>query len=137
MGIAGQAQRSSGLTAYFRIARVDHWTKNLFALPGFVVALSVEAGLFRRIDWGAAAAGIAALCLVSSSNYVLNEILDAPFDRVHPFKCSRPVAAGQVNVGVAYAEWILLMAAGLGLAAFVSWPYAGTLLSLWIAGCVY
>jgi decaprenyl-phosphate phosphoribosyltransferase len=140
MGITSRAPRGLSwhtLAGYIRIARVDHWIKNLFVLPGFVVALSIEPGLFARMDWLKVILGIIALCLITSSNYVLNEILDAASDRIHPFKSSRPVAAGQVNVTAAYAEWLLLMGAGLALATAVSAPYTFTLLGLWIAGCLY
>ena len=88
------------LEGYIKIARIDHWIKNLFVLPGLVVAFSVEPGLFGRTDWVQVIIGIVAVCLISSSNYVLNEILDAPSDRVHPFKSSRPLAAGTVPVGL-------------------------------------
>ena len=94
----------TGLRGYIKIARADHWIKNLFALPGFLVALSVEPRLINRIDWFEVIVGIIALCLISSSNYVLNEILDAPSDRVHTLKSSRPVASGEVNVPAAYAR---------------------------------
>ncbi len=127
----------NALEGYLKIARLDHWIKNLFVLPGLVVAFSVEPGLFGRTDWIQVLLGIVALCLISSSNYVLNEILDAPSDRVHPFKSSRPLAAGTIDVKAAYAEWLLLMAAGLGLATSVSLPYTLTLAGLWIAGCLY
>ena len=140
MGITSRSPRGLSWIAvagYIKIARADHWIKNLFVLPGFVVALSVQRGLFARMDWFEVILGLLALCLITSSNYVLNEILDAPFDRIHPFKSSRPLAAGEVNVKAAYAEWLLLMAAGLGLAMRVSKPYTLTLLGLWIAGCLY
>jgi len=58
--------------------------------------------------WWQLAVAVAATCLIASSNYVLNEILDAPRDRHHPLKRSRPVPSGLVSVPIAYAEWILL-----------------------------
>jgi 4-hydroxybenzoate polyprenyltransferase len=83
------------------------------------------------------AVGLLAVCLITSSNYVLNEILDAPFDRFHPHKSSRAAPSGRVSIGIAYWEWILLMAAGLALGSHVSLPFTLTLAGLWIAGCVY
>src|SRR5438309_10599089 len=97
------------IVPYLKIARIDHWIKNVFFLPGSLVALSIDPGAFRGIDWLNVTLGLLGLCLISSSNYVLNEILDAASDRVHPYKSSRPVAAGQVNIVAAYAEWALLM----------------------------
>jgi 4-hydroxybenzoate polyprenyltransferase len=78
-----------------------------------------------------------AVGLVASSNYVINEIMDAPFDRWHPTKCSRPVASGHVYLPLGYTEWILLGAVGCWLARSVSEPLVWTLLALWIMGLLY
>jgi decaprenyl-phosphate phosphoribosyltransferase len=119
------------------IARPDHWFKNVFLLPGVVVAL----GTVDLVDWGGLAArflvGVAAICLIASSNYTLNEILDAPHDRFHPSKHARPIPAGRVHAGAAYGQWLLLLAAGLLLASRVSLPFGASLLALWVMGCVY
>ena len=40
-------------------------------------------------------------CLVSSSIYLLNDILDRDLDRLHPRKRRRPIAAGQLSIRVA------------------------------------
>jgi 4-hydroxybenzoate polyprenyltransferase len=78
-----------------------------------------------------------ATCLVASSNYVLNEILDGPTDRLHPKKRFRPVPAGLVSLPIAYAEWLLLGVVGLRLALQVNGYFALSALSLWIMGIVY
>ncbi len=126
-----------GLAAYIEIARIDHWIKNIFILPGFLVALSVDRGRIHQLDWLSVILGLLAICLISSSNYVLNEILDAPSDRFHPYKRQRPVPSGRVRIGPAYAEWLLLMLAGTTLAVRVSMPFAAAAAGLWIAGCAY
>jgi 4-hydroxybenzoate polyprenyltransferase len=112
------APRSSALSGYVQIARIDHWVKNVFVLPGVVVALSVDRARLASWSWVSFVLGMLAVCLIASSNYVLNEILDAPSDLAHPTKRNRPVPAGRVNVGWAYVEWIALMAAGLGLGLY-------------------
>ncbi len=38
------------------------------------------------------------VCLMSSVNYIINEIVDARFDRIHPNKKLRPVASGDVSI---------------------------------------
>ena len=122
---------------YIRIMWVDHWFKNVFVLPGIVVALSSQentewSGLFQNF-----VIGMAAVCLIASSNYVINEVLDAPFDLHHPIKKNRPVPSGLVNIKIAYVQWIALMVIGLGLGALVSVPLVLSLAGLWIAGCAY
>jgi decaprenyl-phosphate phosphoribosyltransferase len=131
----------STIRGLVEIARVDHWFKNVFVLPGVVVALGfaplstdasvVEAFLIRLV------LGILAVCLVASSNYVLNEILDAPFDRHHPEKSQRAVPSGRVSVRLAYLEWLVLAAIGIGMGERLSTGLGLALAVLWIMGCVY
>ena len=42
--------------------------------------------------------GLFATCLVASSIYVINEVLDAPSDRFHPIKHTRPVPSGSIQM---------------------------------------
>lgn len=127
----------SGWSPYLRIMRIDHWFKNVFVAPGVVVALSVQESVsVSALAWRLVV-GLVAVCLVASSNYVINEVLDAPFDLHHPVKRHRPVPAGLVDVRIAYVQWIVLMVVGVGLGATVSWQLAVTLGALWVAGCAY
>lgn len=127
----------STLLAYASIARPDHWIKNVFVLPGILLPLAVPALPLAHHLVVRIAVGLLATCLIASSNYVINEILDAPYDRMHPIKKNRPVPSGKVRLGPAYCEWILLNIAGLSTAALVSWKLTLVLLALWIMGCFY
>ncbi len=122
---------------YIQIARPDHWVKNVFVLPGIVVALSIEPARIWLLEPVKLLLGLLAVCLITSSNYVLNELLDAPFDQVHPTKRRRPVPSGQISVRWAYAEWIVLMVAGLALGRQISFRFLITVLALWVMGCLY
>jgi 4-hydroxybenzoate polyprenyltransferase len=122
---------------HFAIARVDHWFKNVFVLPGIVFALGTDpsvdrVGLGLRII-----TGLLSVCLIASSNYTLNELIDAPYDQHHPTKHSRPVPAGQVNVPLGYVQWLILLVAGAALGLTVSVQFTLVLLALWVMGCVY
>ena len=105
------------LAGHAAIMRIDHWIKNLFVLPGLVVALTVEPKKVAFELVPDILLGILAIGLVASSNYVINEVLDARYDRENPIKRQRPVPAGQVNVRLAYLQWAALMIAGVGLGA--------------------
>jgi 4-hydroxybenzoate polyprenyltransferase len=122
---------------HLRIARFDHWVKNVFVLPGIAVALAIDPGRIRLLHPFDLVAGLLAAGLIASSNYVLNELLDAPFDRLHPLKRDRPVPSGEVSIPWAWAEWILLMLAGLVLSAAVSRAVFLSMAALWVMGCVY
>jgi 4-hydroxybenzoate polyprenyltransferase len=94
-------------------------------------------GVDARSLWLRIGAGFIAICLIASSNYTLNEVLDAPSDRHHPDKKHRAVPSGRVTPTAAYVQWLLLFAAGLSVAWTISIPFTLSLLALWIMGVVY
>lgn len=125
------------LLAHLAICRIDHWTKNVFILPGILIPLSfLHIPITSELIWNIVIGTLAA-CLIASSNYVINEMLDAPFDRLHPTKCTRPAALGLINTPLGYVQWLSLMAVGLAMAATVSQPLVWTLGILWVMGCLY
>jgi len=125
------------LSGHLAIARIDHWFKNVFVIPGGIAAAAMDPQHLAPNIPTRAALGLASVCLVASSNYVINEVLDAPSDLEHPTKFARPVPAGKVNIPLAYVQWLALMVVGVGLGYLISVPFAGTVLALWIMGCVY
>jgi 4-hydroxybenzoate polyprenyltransferase len=125
------------LRAHLAIARLDHSIKNLFVLPGIIVPLSVLPGLLDLRLIQRLFLAFIAITLVACSNYVINELLDAPFDRLHPVKCNRPAARGLVHPGIAYVQWLLMMIAGIAIALRISRTFAVTAFALWIMGCLY
>jgi 4-hydroxybenzoate polyprenyltransferase len=131
------AKQTHRIWPYVQIARIDHWFKNAFMLLGVVVALFVEPSLFAFENLPRLLLALLATCLVASSNYVLNELLDAPTDRMHPVKRHRPAASGEVRAPAAVAEWILLGAAGMGLGFLVHPMFAAAAFALWMMGIVY
>ena len=124
------------LKGHIAILRIDHWTKNVFVLPGVVIPLTIHQGVSPMLIQHLIL-GMISVCLVASSNYVINEILDAPYDRLHPIKRTRPAALGLVSLPLGYAQWILLMFAGVGIGLYVSKLFCLTVLVLWIMGCLY
>jgi 4-hydroxybenzoate polyprenyltransferase len=122
---------------YVSIARPDHWCKNVFMALGVVLAYFCHPDLFG--PWAPLQIGLAVLatCLIASSNYVINEILDAPTDRSHPVKRNRPIPAGRVRLPLAYAEWILLGIVGLALAASLNRAFLFSAAFLLVMGVIY
>lgn len=123
--------------AHLAIMRLDHSVKQLFVLPGIVIALTLSAAPVTALLLWHTLLGLLAVTLVASSNYVLNEMLDAPFDRLHPTKHSRPAACGAVYYPAGYAQWLLLGAAGVLLAFSLSRGFLLSVLTLWVMGCIY
>lgn len=125
------------LRPYVAIARLDHWFKNIFVLPGILIAFWLQPEV---VSWSLVPVlllAILAVCLVASSNYALNEVLDAERDRLHPVKAARPVAAGEISRRAGLIEWLLLGAAGLLLGWLVNPPFFLSLCALWVMGIAY
>ncbi|MDD5707326.1 MAG: UbiA family prenyltransferase [Kiritimatiellae bacterium] len=125
------------VSAYIKIARPDYWANNVFILPGILLVFLYAPHLRGAAMWLGILGGLASACLVASSNYVLNEILDAPKDAYHPEKAGRPIPSGLVRVPVAYIEWLLLAAAGFALAFSVNDRLGCVALFFWLAGMLY
>lgn len=125
------------LLPYIRLARIDHWFKNAFMILGIVLAFFYRPELWSARSLLLIGLAVLATCFVASSNYVLNEILDAPTDRFHPTKKDRPVPAGHVRIGLAYVEWVLLALLGLGLASLIGSAFLAAASALWVMGIVY
>ncbi len=142
-GFASLAQRGESvpvltrLRAHLSIARFDHVTKNVFILPGIVIPISLDSHLASTALVLPVIRGLIAASLIACSNYVINEVLDAPFDRYHPTKRYRPVPLGLVNVPLAYLQWLVMMVTGLAIGWSISTPFVLGLMSLWVMGCIY
>ncbi|MDX1952229.1 MAG: UbiA family prenyltransferase [Verrucomicrobiota bacterium] len=121
---------------YIAIARPDHWTKNLFILPGVFLAMLVSKTSWQKVLFPLLI-GMSATCLAASANYTINEWLDRHFDRFHPKKRTRPSVSGRVKAFGIYLQYILLIASSLLLAAFLNWPFFFATLFLLVMGVIY
>jgi 4-hydroxybenzoate polyprenyltransferase len=106
-------------------------------LLGVVLAFFYRPELFGWHSLWSLTLAVAATCLIASSNYVLNELLDGPRDRLHPKKRFRPVPSGKIRPNWAYVEWLALAAAGMALAVLVNKYFALSAFSLWLLGISY
>ncbi|MCR5773895.1 MAG: UbiA prenyltransferase family protein [Lachnospiraceae bacterium] len=122
---------------YIKIARPDHWVKNIFIIPGVAVGFllaempSVPVLLYRFVI------GFIATCLIASANYVINEWLDAEFDKYHPTKKFRPVVSENMKFSLVMLEYVILAVAGLGLSFLINTGFLVTEIWLLIMGILY
>ena len=101
--------RRGPLRAALVALRPRQWSKNLLLFAGILFA--GELGDLTR--WFEACTAFAAYCAASSAAYLINDVRDAPSDRLHPLKRERPVARGELSGRAA-----LVLAAALSLLAF-------------------
>jgi len=104
------------LKASFRSLRVNQWVKN-FAV---FAPILFTGNLFNPELFSRTVLVFIVFCFLSSSSYLLNDIVDAPLDRKHPVKKNRPIAKGDLPVSSAIALSLFLAFLGLGLASFLS-----------------
>ncbi len=112
--------KTSGvLYTYLRQLRVNQWIKNLVVFTAILFSgeLFNPHPLLRTLE----AFGI--LCLLSSTSYVLNDIVDYPFDKKHPVKKFRPIASGRVSIQQATFLVFLLTIISLLWALLFSWQF--------------
>ena len=109
------------MTAILTLMRPKQWIKNVVVLAGVVFAGRLDEPQFVLY----ASLAFVAFCLLSSSVYVFNDLIDVEKDRKHPEKKERPIAAGKVTPGAAAVLTVVLVAAGVG-GAFALGPRFGT-----------
>jgi len=98
--------------ALLRSLRPEQWLKN-----GFVFAPMVFVGRVGDPEaWLRSAAAVVAFSAASSATYLLNDLLDRESDRAHPTKCRRPIASGELAVGVAVGAAVAVELVALALA---------------------
>ncbi|MBI4100626.1 decaprenyl-phosphate phosphoribosyltransferase [Candidatus Microgenomates bacterium] len=111
----------------FKASRPKQWLKNLSLFAAIVFTGQLFTPELLKISLFA----FVIFCLLSSSSYLINDVIDANRDRLHPFKKLRPIASGKLSrnfaLGVALAEVIfalnfsLLISQGFFLIALTFW----------------
>ena len=122
---------------YIKIARPDHWVKNAFIIPGIAIAMLLTDFVFSADVVIKFIVGFMATCFIASANYVINEWLDAEFDKYHPTKKYRPVVSENMKRSWVLIEYALLIVLGIGLSIIVGRLFM--LMELWllIMGVLY
>lgn len=104
------------LFAILKTARPRQWLKNIAIFTTILfTGKFFEPAIFWTTCWA-----FVAFCFLSSSGYMINDILDAAKDRKHPFKKFRPVASGALPVPVAFFSSAVLFFSGLLIAGSIN-----------------
>src|SRR3989344_1718316 len=113
--------------------RPRQWTKNLFL---FAALFFVKA--FTDLDKVLLATEAFVLfCLASSAVYLLNDIVDLPKDREHPFKKLRPLAAGKLSKSTAAVAAMILGTPAVWGGFYLSWQFGLTVVGYVLLNIAY
>jgi len=96
--------------------RPFQWIKN-FALFAAVI---LNGQLTDSYLFSQSILAFISFCFLSSSSYLINDLLDIENDRNHPVKKDRPLARGDVPLPLAVFSALFLLFAGLGVSLFVN-----------------
>jgi decaprenyl-phosphate phosphoribosyltransferase len=111
-----------------RALRPKQWLKNLL-----VFAAPAAAGLIAQGPvLGRTVAAFVAFCLASSALYLVNDVLDAEHDRVHPVKSRRPIAAGEISAGFALVSAAVFLVLGEAVGGWLGYRFS-IVLTLYVA----
>ena len=82
------------LLLIMRSLRVNQWIKNLVVFT----AIIFSGELFNQPVLIETIGAFFIFCLLSSTSYVFNDIIDYPNDKKHPIKRFRPIASGKISI---------------------------------------
>lgn len=109
------------IKALIKTMRPRQWvTKNIFIFAAIVFdqQLLVVNSFLRTI------AGFVLFCLISSSVYIFNDLIDIEADRQHPDKKNRPIPSGKLPASVAWIACAVLVAITLVLGYLLAPAFA-------------
>lgn len=100
------------MLAIIEALRPNQWIKNL----SLFAAVILTGQLFNPTSFFASLWAFISFCILSSSSYLINDLLDIEKDRLHPVKKNRPLARGDVTKQQAILISITLAILGLFVA---------------------
>ena len=127
------------LLDYFKLARIDYWFKNIFVLVGlfFFIIFSKSENMIVFHNFYLIIIALISICLICSSNYVMNEIVDLKTDKFHSIKKSRPLVSKKISIGTAKIFYVILLCLGLTFGLFINKIFFFFLLMLIFSGFIY
>lgn len=93
LGDTRRATFAYKLKGYIMLARPKQWIKNLFVFAALIFAkLVFEPAYSIKV-----LLAFLYFCMISACVYIINDVIDAQRDRLHPKKKLRPIASGQIS----------------------------------------
>lgn len=100
------------LSSFLKQIRINHWVKNLLVFA----PIFFSGHFLRKGELILTAELFAAFCLLASSIYIFNDILDKENDALHPTKKHRPIASGKMSIKTATVIMLIFLTAAVFIA---------------------
>lgn len=94
-----------------KLLRMDQWIKNMFVFGAILFSNNFKNLPLLKNNL----LTFIAFCFISSTVYIINDIIDLERDKRHPVKCKRPIASGKVSISKAIIIAIILAAMSLSI----------------------
>jgi len=75
--------------------------------------------------------------MIASTGYLLNDLVDAERDRLHPVKSKRPIAAGTLSVRTARTAAVVLGILSILLSFLLKWGFGGLVIVYFVFNLAY
>ena len=121
------------LLEYIRLIRIHQWYKNLVIF----LALFFIGELFKTAPLEKIFFGFIALCLISSTNYIINDMIDVKKDRLHPEKRNRPLAKKSITIIEAVIIAVIFFISSLSLGYYLGVPFFLVIIFIFISTLAY
>jgi len=113
--------------------RPKQWYKNFVLFAGIIFSVN----LFNIHMWITVLYSFIIFCMLSGSEYIINDIMDKERDRIHPKKCNRPIASGKLRASHAFIFAILMVCAALVGAYLINIQFFVTSLAYFLLIILY
>lgn len=111
--------KKNKILTYFYALRINQWLKNLVIFTAIIFSGKLfDLDLLTKSFYA-----FIIFCLLSSTSYLLNDIIDYPYDKKHPVKKLRPIASGDLSMPEATFIVFILTLISLIFALFFSLPF--------------
>ncbi len=127
------ADRPNFLISSVKAIRAYQWVKNLLVFVPVITSHSLGSGN----SIGKAFLAFLAFSFTASAGYVINDFFDLKSDRIHPRKCKRPFASGDLSLVAGTFLVILLLLCGVVTGALLSWHFLALLFMYFVLSLIY
>ena len=119
------------MMGYIKLLRIKNWVKNVLIVVPYIFAAKFANA---KVDVLNLIMAFFTFSLISSSVYILNDMMDAESDKKDAHKKNRPIPSGQVKIPLVIAEWVSLLVIVLLSSIFIlSNPWSFTLSLTYLA----